>query len=53
MPNPYESQERHKIVCVYCKKVIVEGPDPISHGACGKCRDDEIRKIKEYKEEGK
>jgi len=50
MPNPYESQEKHKIICAWCEKVLVEGPEPISHGICEECRDREIEGIKNYRE---
>ena len=39
----------NKIVCAWCKKVIKEGVDPISHGICEECCEEEIKKLDEQK----
>lgn len=35
--------DRLKAVCAWCKKVVREGPEPISHTICAECK----RKIDE------
>lgn len=40
-----------KIVCAYCKKVILDGPEPTSHGICPKCLKQELKKLEEVWDE--
>jgi exosome complex RNA-binding protein Csl4 len=43
-----------KVICAYCKKVILDGHESTSHGICPKCLKREIRKLeKEAQDEEK
>lgn len=41
----------HRIVCAWCNKILVPGPEPISHGICDSCREKVIEDLKEIKTE--
>lgn len=36
-----------KVVCAYCKKVILDGHEPTSHGICPKCLKRELKRVEE------
>lgn len=38
--------DKHKIICAWCQKILVEGLEPISHGICDPCRDEVIKELK-------
>ena len=43
---------KNKIVCGYCGKVMQEGCEPISHGACDECVEKESKELDEmFKEQ--
>jgi len=37
--NMVLDERKHKVVCAWCKVVISEGIEPISHGICNRCKD--------------
>jgi uncharacterized CHY-type Zn-finger protein len=37
----------HKVVCAWCKKVLSEGREPISHGICPECKAEMKKEIAE------
>lgn len=52
--QPVFSVVHHRIVCAWCGKVLVAGPEPTSHGICEPCRDkvlEDLKKVKHF--EGK
>ena len=43
-------EDKMKIVCAWCKKVMVEGFEPISHSICPECQEKmDWEGINEYK----
>ena len=42
--------DAHRIDCAWCSKVLVPGPEPISHGICIYCRHEVLKELKRLKE---
>lgn len=35
----------YKVVCAWCHRTLVKGPEPTSHGICPECRDIALKEV--------
>lgn len=41
-----------KVICGWCRAVLVDGPPPTSHGICKPCMDKEMARMEPLKKHG-